>query len=311
MQEDEPTPPRRARTRTGRRGASAAALLALTGVAAAAVWVPFPRSWRGFQESLESAAPSPAAAAVPAPAAGDPSTAGTAPSASQPPLPPADRPTPAGGTVRLATAPPAPVGGGPHAFVAFQSNGVTPIAYDPCRSVHYVIRPDHMPAGGEEMVHAAARRITQATGLPFVYDGYSDEPVTEDREPYQPDRYGDRWAPVLVAWQTDTENPALAGDVVGRAGSTSMSFGVISTSVFVSGIVVLDGGQFPDIVAGPGPEVAQAIVLHEFGHLVGLDHVEDESQLMNPETVPGVTDFAAGDLAGLARLGRGPCAPLL
>ena len=34
--------------------------------------------------------------------------------------------------------------------------------------------------------------ITQATGLQFVYDGLSDEPVAEDREPYQPDRYGDR-----------------------------------------------------------------------------------------------------------------------
>jgi hypothetical protein len=203
------------------------------------------------------------------------------------------------------------VGGGSHAFVAFQANGVTPIAYDPCRSVHYVIRPDHMPAGGEEMVHAAAARITQATGLQFVYDGLSDEPVAEDREPYQPDRYGDRWAPVLVAWQTDTENPALAGDVVGRAGSISMSFGVTSTSFFVSGIVVLDGGQFPDVVAWSGPEVAQAIVLHEFGHLVGLDHVTDESQLMYPETVPGVTDFRAGDLEGLARLGRGSCAPHL
>jgi hypothetical protein len=30
---------------------------------------------------------------------------------------------------------------------------------------------------------------------------------------------------------------------------------------------------------------------------------------MYPETRVGVTDFAAGDLTGLARLGRGACAP--
>ncbi len=311
MQERETTPPRGTPTRTGRRGASAIALLALTGVAAAVVWVPDPASWTGFQESLESAVPSPAAAARTAPAPADPSTPDTAPTAAQPALLPLHQPTPTGGTTRLGTAPPAPVGGGPHAFVAFQSNGATPIAYDPCRAVHYVIRPDQMPPGGEQMVHAAAARITQATGLQFVYDGPSDEPLTEDREPYQPDRYGDRWAPVLVAWQTETENPTLAGDVVGRAGSMAVTSGVTAHSFFVSGIVALDAGQFPDIVAWPGPEVAQAIVLHEFGHLVGLDHVADESQLMYPETVPGITDFGAGDLTGLARLGRGSCAPHL
>jgi hypothetical protein len=30
---------------------------------------------------------------------------------------------------------------------------------------------------------------------------------------------------------------------------------------------------------------------------------------MYPETTPGVTDFSAGDLTGLAVLGRGPCVP--
>jgi hypothetical protein len=204
-----------------------------------------------------------------------------------------------------------PAGGGPHAFLAFQTDDVTPIAYDPCRPVHYVVRPDQAPPGGEQMIQAAATRLSEATGLQFVYDGYSDEPVTEDREPYQPDRYGDRWAPVLVAWQTDAENPALAGDVVGRAGSVAGSYGD-GPRVYVTGIVSLDAGQFPDIVQRPGgQEIAQGVVLHEFAHLVGLAHVEDDRQLLNPETVPGVTDFAAGDLAGLARLGRGPCAPEL
>ena len=300
------------RARPGRvaRGASAIALLALSGVAAAAVWVPSPTTWTGFQESLGSAVPSRSVATPTASAPTDPST-GEGPSAAQPPRPPTDRPTPLGATTRLATAPPAPAGAGTHAFAMVQDNGVTPVAYDPCRPVHYVLRPDGIPLGGEEMVHAAVARVSEATGLQFVYDGASDEALTEDREPYQADRYGDRWAPVLVAWQTDTENPGLAGDVVGRAGSVAVDFRD-SPRVYVSGIVSLDAGQFPEILAQPGgQEIAQAIVLHEFGHLVGLDHVDDATQLMNPRAVPGVTDFAAGDLTGLARLGRGPCAPQL
>ena len=50
-------------------------------------------------------------------------------------------------------------------------------------------------------------------------------------------------------------------------------------------------------------------MLHELGHLVGLDHVTAANQLMYPQTRPGVTDFGAGDLTGLAALGRGTCLP--
>lgn len=50
--------------------------------------------------------------------------------------------------------------------------------------------------------------------------------------------------------------------------------------------------------------------MHELAHVVGLDHVDDPTQLMNPEGT-GVTEFAAGDLAGLAVLGGGQCVPEL
>jgi hypothetical protein len=134
-------PQRGRRPRTGRRGASAVAVLTLTGVAVAGVWGSSPTSWTGFQESLVATVPTPAApsSAVPSPATSapaDPKTTGSSSSAPVPAAPPADRPTPAGGSTRLATAPPVPAGGGPHAFAMVQANGVTPVAYDPCRSVH-------------------------------------------------------------------------------------------------------------------------------------------------------------------------------
>jgi hypothetical protein len=43
---------------------------------------------------------------------------------------------------------------------------------------------------------------------------------------------------------------------------------------------------------------------------VGLNHVDDPKQLMNPEGTD-VTGFADGDRAGLELLGRGPCVPQL
>ncbi|WP_422677956.1 matrixin family metalloprotease [Blastococcus brunescens] len=47
-------------------------------------------------------------------------------------------------------------------------------------------------------------------------------------------------------------------------------------------------------------------MLHEIGHLVGLDHVSDRTQLMYP-SAGHTLDFASGDLAGLAALGDGEC----
>ena len=161
------------------------------------------------------------------------------------------------------------------------------------------------------MVHAAVARIAQVTGLVFVHDGPTDEVPAAEREAFQPDRYGDRWAPVLVAWETEAENPDLAGDIVGRAGSLAVALGE-GTRVYVTGTVSLDADQFPEILdQRDGEATASGVVLHELAHLVGLDHVDDQSQLLYPQTVPGVTDFADGDLTGLARLGQGACVPEL
>jgi hypothetical protein len=175
--------------------------------------------------------------------------------------------------------------------------------------VHYVIRPDNAPVGGEDAVHAAFARLSEVTGLRFRHDGGSDETTTLDRPIFQPERYGDRWAPVLVAWETEERNPALAGDTVGQAGSVAVSLGD-GPRVFVTGTVSLDAARMPEILAmRGGAETARGIVLHELGHLVGLAHVEDGEQLMYPQARREVSDFAPGDLTGLAVLGAAPCVP--
>jgi len=288
-------PPARRRRGRGPRGVLAGLLVVGGSLGAASLAGAVPWPWDP-----------PAAAGAPAALGPDRSVAVPAPA-------PTDRPTPGTGASRSPRGypPPVPLGGGTHAFSLLQDDGVTPVAYDPCRVVHYALRPDGAPAGGEEMVHAAVARISQVTGLVFVYDGPTDEVPTAERAAFQPERYGDRWAPVLVAWQTEADEPDLAGDVVGRGGSTAVSLGD-GPRVYVTGTVSLDAGQFPGILDARGGEATAAgIVLHEFAHLVGLDHVDDETQLLHPETVPGVTDFADGDLTGLTRLGRGPCVPEL
>nr|WP_246281210.1 matrixin family metalloprotease [Cellulomonas humilata] len=189
-----------------------------------------------------------------------------------------------------------------------QPDGSGPVAYSPCRPIHYVVRPDGAPLGGGELVRQAIASVSAATGLQFIDDGETQEAPSVDREAYQPSVYGRRWAPVLIAWSTSAESPELVGDVAGIAGSATVTRA--GQTVYVSGSVTLDAEDIAPLVAAPSTQpTALGIVTHELGHLVGLDHVDDPTQLMYPSTQLLVAGFAGGDRAGLAALGAGECAP--
>ncbi|MGV8966640.1 MAG: matrixin family metalloprotease [Cellulomonas sp.] len=75
----------------------------------------------------------------------------------------------------------------------------------------------------------------------------------------------------------------------------------------VSGVVYLDTELLVSPDNGAGPAYVP-ILRHELAHLVGLGHVNDPTQLMFPINYDQL-NYQAGDLAGLAYLGRGACAP--
>jgi hypothetical protein len=184
------------------------------------------------------------------------------------------------------------------------------VAYDPCRPLHYVVRPEGAPPGTDQLIQEAVASVSSATGLHFVYDGLTSEAPTEDRKAYQPERYGKKWAPILIAWSTPEESPDLAGRIAGTGGSASIQIQG-EPYVYVTGEVRLDGPGLAETLAFPdGPALVRAIVMHELAHVVGLDHVNDPTQLMHEENT-GQFDFAAGDRAGLALLGTGKCVPRL
>ena len=81
--------------------------------------------------------------------------------------------------------------------------------------------------------------------------------------------------------------------------------------MYVTGAVQLDATKLGKELAHPqGNLRVQAVILHEIGHLVGLDHVNDQAELMYPRGGT-LTDSGPGDLTGLATLGNGTCAPWL
>ena len=189
-----------------------------------------------------------------------------------------------------------------------QADAVAPVTWSPCRPIHFVVRPDNQPAGGQAMLSEAIAAVSVASGLRFVDDGSTDEGPTERREPFQPIRYGDRWAPVLITWATADEFPEIGSDYVGFAAPVTV-VGGDGREVAVSGWVTLDALALASIERAQGATAARAIILHELGHLLGLGHIDDPSQLMYPRVQSSVTSFQAGDLTGLALMGSGSCAP--
>ncbi|WNB86525.1 matrixin family metalloprotease [Cellulomonas sp. ATA003] len=230
------------------------------------------------------------------------------------PLPPAgSRRFPAPGyeeqATRVLAGPVPPATGGSHEFSGTQTpdGAQAPVTWSPCRPIHYVVDATGAPPTFAADVGRAVAELSAATGLSFVDDGATTEGPADSRESFQPDRYGDRWAPVLIGVTGPATVPDLAGDVAGVGGATSAVDPRTGTMHYVSGIVYLDVDVFlkPPTTAEPA---YLPILRHELGHLVGLAHTEDSTQLMHPVT-SDVVSFQAGDLAGLAALGRGPCAP--
>lgn len=214
-------------------------------------------------------------------------------------------------TTPLGTPPSVPERGS-FAFARTQDGGDEPVAWDPCRPIHMVVADATAPDGADELLDEALDTVARATGLRIEVDGPTDEEPTEERAPVQPDRYGDRWAPVLVAWTDPTAVPGLEGDVGGLGGAISVPApgSASATEVYVTGSLLLDGPQLEESlrVVG-GRDQVLSVLLHELGHVIGLGHVEDPSELMHPEGQPGAAGYGPGDRAGLARLGAGACVP--
>lgn len=206
--------------------------------------------------------------------------------------------------------PPATTGSTAYVLQESPDPGQPFVAYDPCRPLHYVVWQDFALPGSEQLIHESVAAVSAATGLQFVYDGPTDEAPSDNRETYQPDRYGKKWAPILFAWSAPEETPELAGKIAGIGGSASIQVQG-EPYVYVTGQVQLDAPGLAETLTYPdGPALVRAVIMHELAHVVGLDHVDDPNQLMHAEN-SGQLDFDAGDRAGLALLGTGECVPRL
>lgn len=205
----------------------------------------------------------------------------------------------------LAAPAPAPSDGSVR-WIDVQPDGSTPLTWSPCRPIHVVVRTTNATADGPGLLRSALDEISRDTGLVFVDDGTTTEDPSPDRSRYQLDRYGDRWAPVLISWVTEAEDPDMTSDVLGLTRPAAIGT-PDGTGVFVSGQVEMNADLLASIQKRLGAKATRTVFLHELGHLVGLDHVTDRRSIMYPSYQPKVVTFTPAEMSGLRSLGSGAC----
>ena len=250
-----------------------------------------------------------APAAVPQAVA--PGVAFTTPVLPSSPQTPASSPVPPAATGDgISTAPLLPgtttttsAGTGKFAFLDTWGNG-KPARWNPCTPIHYAVNVTGAPQGALTLVQQAVARLASATGASFVFDGTTSE-VPDSSWGFGPSTsFPTGWQPLLIGFPTDAQSDLLDGENAGAAFPVTVEFSSTGELVDVSGAVAVDGDLADILPMTFGGASVGSILLHELAHALGLGHVEDQSEIMNP-TIGAWTPntWGKGDAEGLRQLG--------
>jgi hypothetical protein len=192
--------------------------------------------------------------------------------------------------------------GDPTAYTFLRQNRYGPARWDPCRVITYRSNLAAAPPGAAADLAEAVRRVAQATGLRFRSLGSTDQiPGSPSYRQH---------ADIDVAWaeprQTDYLDRDGSGAEHGGDGGARVRVTGSGRLFIDAGYVLINAETARSVPAGFGSGVTQgSLLLHEFGHVVGLHHADSADQIMRPAIQPDLRAalYGAGDLAGLRQLG--------
>lgn len=150
-----------------------------------------------------------------------------------------------------------------------------------CSTLTWSLDPKGQPArakGIEKDIKGTLSRLSKATGLTFIQ--------TNDLKA----------ADLRYSWGSANGHAGLGGYSYSRSseGNHTM-YGTVEMSKSSAWLGIPGFGSAPGRTPGRG-----ALLLHETMHALGLGHVADSKQIMNPVSAPGApAELQAGDKAGL------------
>ena len=177
-----------------------------------------------------------------------------------------------------------------------------PVTYSSCGTIQVAVYPAGGPADAEALVRDAVAQLRTATGLDIVVAGaFGGHAPNWNFEvgPVYPDD------PISVSWQDGEAIAQLTDEIAGVGGSRVMT-GPRGSKRLVAGTIALSRDYYRVLAAKQDDSEELAVLLHEFGHVFGLDHVDSSGELMYHRNI-GRKTFGPGDLEGLRRVGQGPC----
>ena len=188
------------------------------------------------------------------------------------------------------------------AYAFMQTVGDQPVTCTSCHPIQVAVYPAGGPPDAERLVREAVDTMRSATGLDIVVVGVFGGHAPNWNFKAGPVRADD---PISVSWQDGKAIAELTDHIAGVGGSR------IATSPrggqhLVAGTIALSRDYYAKLTARRDHAEALAVLLHEFGHVFGLAHVDSSGELMYRHNI-GRTTFGPGDLEGLRRLGQGPC----
>jgi hypothetical protein len=198
-------------------------------------------------------------------------------------------------------------------YATLPNGAKVPVRWNGCQAdITYKVNLGAVPTSLRATVlaetRAAVGQLAAYTRFTFSYKGATTEVPRVGSSPRQT-------AELIIAFTTAAQTSYnLAGSIVGEGGlyyawvSRTVNGATSYTVAAQRGFVVIDT---PDMLrrlsGGFGAGARRTnLVLHELGHAVGLEHVSDVHQQMYPAlSSSSPAGYAAGDRAGLARIGRG------
>jgi Matrixin len=193
------------------------------------------------------------------------------------------------------------------AFRFLERVGGSPVRWNPCDPITYAINTAGASSDVRPDLRQALSRVTRATGIEFRSVGTTRETFIRA---YQRMRFEGviGKAALVVIWVDHADYQAilrrLSDPRPSLAFAKTMKGVYADQDQYFGGLIVMDA----DATAryGFGDFYAHgAVLLHELGHIMGLDHVRDPDQLMYSGRYPnfGLHAYGPGDLEGLRRLG--------